>query len=147
MSRRKMTNNDVQNTTQLSILGENYSTCTFDFENLKNLICICILLNIDIKHIIIDIVIKKNWMINRMLFQTHSFIKSQYERIEIEKKEESILNVVRKINRQAEMINYTFIWSFHISRWQGQRQTDIRDYTFIHLSLIESTLGKFIFTC
>jgi hypothetical protein len=33
-----------------------------------------------------------------MLFQTHSFIKSQYERIEIEKKEESILNVVRKIN-------------------------------------------------
>jgi hypothetical protein len=40
-----------------------------------------------------------------MLFQTHSFIKRQYERIEIEKKEESILNVVRKINRQAEMIN------------------------------------------
>lgn len=60
MSRRKMTNNDVQNTTQLSIVGENYSTYTFDFENLKDLICICILLNIDIKHIIIDIVIKKN---------------------------------------------------------------------------------------
>lgn len=36
--------------------------------------------------------------------------------LKLKKKEESILNVVRKINRQAEMINYTFIWSYHISR-------------------------------